>query len=247
MSSPEKAIERLKLLLMRYQRGNGNFLEQTSRTGSSWAKYKGGNFPEEISRTQLLKDAANQNVKLDELFVRIMAWGFGPAGYARYRTIRILDEVEAVDGRTIDSWMKSLRSASLKSEMDGFKFLGSTDGKINFLGPAFATKSLYFLSPEGKRAPILDSVVVSWLRRYQIATEKEPISLEFAKPEGYKRYIEFVDDALKELRESLGQRNENDRGFIEYLIFQDQRAYQSDLSLEKWMRRTEFSIDRTSA
>ena len=87
MSSSERAIERLKDLLTLYRRGGGNFLEQTSKTGPSWSIYYDGNFPKEISRGQLLKDAKNSEMNLEELFVRIMAWGFGPTGYAHYRTI----------------------------------------------------------------------------------------------------------------------------------------------------------------
>jgi len=243
MSSSERAIERLKDLLTLYRRGSGNFLEQTSKTGPSWSNYYDGKFPKEISRGQLLKDAKDSETDLEKLFVWIMAWGFGPAGYAHYRTIRILDEVKAVDGRTIISWMTGLRSASKLSPEAAFEFLESERGKIKYLGPAFATKVLYFLSPMDNRKPILDSVVVSWLWRYKIATEEHSISLEFANHDGYGKYIDFVDKALDQRSKLLTQSSdENDRGFIEYLIFQDQLAYQSDLGLENWMRRAKFEL-----
>ena len=243
MSSQETAIERLKDLLTQYQRGKGNFLEQTSKTGSSWADYKGGSFPEKISRGQLLEDASKQNVDLLDLFVRIMAWGFGPAGYAHYRTNRILAELNTVGGRTIDGWMKELRSAASESPTKGYEFLGSEFGKVKYLGPAFATKLLYFLSPQKNHAPILDSVVADWLWRYEIATDGQSINLEFADLDGYKRYVDFVDRVLTELSELLAQNSDEiDRGFVEYLIFQDQLAYRSELSLEMWMRRVEFKL-----
>ena len=240
MPSSERAIERLKDLLTLYRRGNGNFLEQTSKTGPSWSNYYDGNFPEEISRGELLENAKDSETNLENLFVRIMAWGFGPAGYAHYRTNRILAELKAVDGRSIDRWMTELRSQSKLSPLGAFEYLESESGKIKYLGPAFATKVLYFLSPVGNRAPILDSVVVSWLWRHNIATEEHAITLEFANRDGYKNYIDFIDKALDQLSNLLSQNiDENDRGFIEYLIFQDQLAYQSDLGLEKWMRRAE--------
>ena len=243
MSSPEKAIERLNVLLTQYRRGEGNFLEQTSNTGSSWADYKGGSIPEKISRGQLLEDASKPNVDLLNLFVRIMAWGFGPAGYAHYRTNRILGELNTVDGRTIDGWMKGLRSQSKSSSIDAFEYLESERGKIKYLGPAFATKVLYFLSPVGNRAPILDSVVVSWLWRHKIATEELSITLDFTNYDGYGKYIDFIDKAFDQLSKLPSQSSdENDRGFIEYLIFQDQLAYQSDLGLENWMRRAKFEL-----
>ena len=240
MSSSERAIERLKDLLTLYRRGNGNFLEQTSKTGPSWSNYYDGNFPEKISRGELLENAKDSETNLENLFVRIMAWGFGPAGYAFYRTNRILAELKAVDGRSIDRWMTELRSQSKLSPLGAFEYLESESGKIKYLGPAFATKVLYFLSPVGNRAPILDSVVVSWLWRHNIATEEHSITLEFANRDGYKKYIDFIDKALDQLSNLLSQNiDENDRGFIEYLIFQDQLAYQSDLGLENWMRRAE--------
>ncbi len=238
MSSSERAIEKLKDLLTLYRRGNGNFLEQTSKTGPSWVNYEGGRFPEEITRGGLLEKAKNSEPNLENFFVRIMAWGFGPAGYAYYRTNRILAELDTVDGRTIDGWMKGLISQSKSSPSDAFEYLESERGKIKYLGPAFATKVLYFLSPVGNRAPILDSVVVSWLWRHNIATEEHSITLEFANRDGYKKYIDFIDKALDQLSNLLTQNSdENDRGFIEYLIFQDQLAHQSDLGLEDWMRR----------
>jgi len=95
----------------------------------------------------------------------------------------------------------------------------------------------------GNRAPILDSVVVSWLWRHKIATEENSITLEFANRDGYRKYIDFVDKALDQFSKLLTQSSkENDRGFIEYLIFQDQLAYQSDLGLENWMRRAEIKL-----
>ena len=240
MSSSERAIERLKDLLTLYRRGNGNFLEQTSKTGPSWSNYYDGNFPEKISRGELLENAKDSETNLENLFVRIMAWGFGPAGYAHYRTNRILAELKAVDGRSIDRWVTELRSQSKLSPLGAFEYLESESGKIKYLGPAFATKVLYFLSPVGNRAPILDSVVVSWLWRHNIATEEHSITLEFANRDGFKKYIDFIDKALDQLSTLLSQNiDENDRGFIEYLIFQDQLAYQSDLGLENWMRRAE--------
>lgn len=240
MSSSERAIGRLKDLLTLYRRGNGNFLEQTSKTGPSWSNYYDGNFPEKISRGELLENAKDSETNLENLFVRIMAWGFGPAGYAHYRTNRILAELKAVDGRSIDRWMTELRSQSKLSPLGAFEYLESESGKIKYLGPAFATKVLYFLSPVGNRAPILDSVVVSWLWRHNIATEEHSITLEFANRDGFKKYIDFIDKALDQLSNLLSQNiDENDRGFIEYLIFQDQLAYQSDLGLENWMRRAE--------
>ena len=195
MSSSERAIERLKDLLTLYRRGGGNFLEQTSKTGPSWSNYYDGNFPKEISRGQLLKDAKNSEMNLEELFVRIMAWGFGPAGYAHCRTIRIFDEVKAVYGRTIISWMTGLRSASKLSPAAAFEFLDSESGRIKYLGPAFATKLLYFLSPIDKRAPILDFVVDSWLRRYKIEIEEESTTFKFANHGGYKKYLEPMASA----------------------------------------------------
>ncbi len=242
MSSPDKAIARLNVLLTQYRRGEGNYLNQTSSTGASWADYKDGSIIlKEISRGELLENAKDLETNLENFFVRIMAWGFGPAGYAHYRTNRILSELNTVDGRTINGWMNGLRSQSKLSPSDAFAYLESKGGKIKFLGPAFATKVLYFLSPVGNRAPILDSVVVSWLWRYSIASKKHLITLEFANRDGYKRYIDFVDKALDQLSNLLTQSSdENDRGFIEYLMFQDQLAYQLDFGLENWMRRADL-------
>ena len=57
--------------------------------------------------------------------------------------------------------------------------------RVSGLGPSFATKFLYFVSPEGRRALILDDLVASWLGR-EVALALSPTRWS---PATYERYM----------------------------------------------------------
>lgn len=117
----------------------------------------------------------------------------------------------------------------------GYEWL--TQNRVNGLGPAFATKLLYFVSPANDRAPIIDALVASWLSRNQVFCNDRPISSRYFDSHEYKTYLEFVDEALLAIAEKqVGRAEVSDRGFVEYLMFQDELRYRGKRKrIATWM------------
>jgi hypothetical protein len=241
MSKQDEAIDRVESLAREYFAGSGQFLEQTSPTGKSWAGSDLGEVPAKISRGELLKDSKKLSEKDPrDFFIRVMAWGHGPAGYAAFRTRRVLDRIPTpTDGSSnhLDSWLSQLRDVAGRGPQESFEFLASGEGNVKYLGPAFSTKLLYFLSPSDNRLPILDSLVHQWLWDQGVATGDKPIELDHNDDEGYSWYIKFCDDALGLLGTTQKLGAEHDRGFVEYLIFCDQSMSDATRSLPSWIAR----------
>jgi len=240
MSSWQTALNQIKELADRYLKKQGDYQNQTSDTGSSWSRVPGLKVPKEISRGDLLNHPPSEKpVELEDFFVQVMAWGYGPAGYAKFRTDRVIENFVGdvhSESCNLAKWMVGLKKAAMESPVDGFCYLSSDGGRVRYLGLAFSTKLSYFLSPPGNRAPILDSVVNRWLWAHGVASEEKPISVEYQNPEGYKQYVNFCDQAVSLLSPDMGKAELGDRGFIEYLIFQDQLAFEANLTLDSWIR-----------
>ncbi len=150
-----------------------------------------------------------------------MAWGYGP-GYGAWRTERILKKLEP--HKWLSELVRKLESAGRSSVGDAYKWLQEDwKSQKKGLGPAFATKLLYVLSEKNNRAPIIDAVVSNWLKRQGVSVS----STSYDERE-YHDYIDFVDNCLKRIRQLVEQKSISykdefgDRGFIEYLIFQDE-------------------------
>jgi hypothetical protein len=121
--------------------------------------------------------------------------------------LEVFDELKSDSGKPIDAYKK-------------------LSGKITRLGPAFGTKFLYFASSEADRAPILDAVVANWLWKYGVRDSKGKwLSAVPWKSTNYQRYLDFCDEACRELQVT-------DRGLIEYLMFIDAQ-YSDYLELGK--------------
>jgi hypothetical protein len=164
-----------------------------------------------------------------------MAWGFGPAGYAQFRTQRVLGEFGVGKHPSIDEWMNGLRSAAASGPLSGYEYL--RNHQVPHLGPSFATKHLYFVSPTSNQSPIIDSVVVGWLWRYQVATKAEPIVHWKFDVDSWNRYIDFSNHASVELQAVDKSREELKLlGFIEYLMFQDELRHRALGGLDSWNR-----------
>jgi hypothetical protein len=239
MSKRVEAIDRVESLARKYFSGSGQFLEQTSPTGKSWAGSDLGEVPSKISRGELLDDGKNlSDIDYQDFFVQVMAWGHGPAGYAAFRTRRVLDRIPVPNNSNsnhLDRWCSRLRAVAGKGPQESFDFLASGEGNVKYLGPAFSTKLLYFLSPPNHRLPILDSLVHQWLWDQGVATNDKPIELDHNDGEGYMSYINFCDDALERLDMTQELGTEHDRGFVEYLMFCDQAMSDATRSLPTWI------------
>jgi len=241
MTSREHALKQVLKLANQYWDHEGNYLQQSIEVGGSWEDYPQHGISGPITRGELLLEATTlHSQRMPRFFARVMAWGFGPAGYAAYRTDRILKLLgPAIDDESVRliKWVSQLRDAAKVGAKEGFEFLGSDTGYVKFLGPSFSTKMLYFLSPEGNRAPIHDAVVNSWLWRQGVASRVTPIRLDHHDFDSYLRWISFCDTALDRLRSASSNVTPEDRGFIEYLIFQDQLKHIAQQGLAPWISK----------
>lgn len=240
MTSRNHALDQVLQLATRYWEHKADYLQQSAEVGKSWADYPQHGISGPITRGELLLEAETLDSQMmPRFFTQVMAWGFGPAGYAAYRTNRILEWLAAStdDGSVrLIKWISHLRDAAEVGPKEGFEFLDSDAGYIKFLGPSFSTKILYFLSPESNRAPIHDAVVNSWLWRQGVASRDAPIELDHQDLAGYIEWLKFCDEALANLKSESQKQLPEDRGFIEYLIFQDQLRYVANPGLASWIR-----------
>jgi hypothetical protein len=138
-----------------------------------------------------------------QAFIATMAWGYGPAGYAAYRTARIL--------RGNEKAPMILREAAERAQRDGGleAFVWFKGHRLRRLGVAFATKYLYACRGSGVEAAlILDSMVQRWLRRHADLT----IRLTWHAGD-YRNYLQLAAAWATD----LGLPPET----VEYLMFDD--------------------------
>lgn len=108
-------------------------------------------------------------------FVTSMIWGHGSSNYGAFRTARVLTAERSgrashLSDAVADKLATSVAVVRTSQAVEGFRYLNNKVGGVRWLGPAFFTKWLYFASARGSletpdAAPILDALIVRWLRR----------------------------------------------------------------------------------
>lgn len=166
--------------------------------------------PSLLDRSAVRQIVADSRFTAEERFLTTMAWGYGGVGYGPYRVGKMLS-TPALD----QMLTRSCSIASSGASLSAYEFL--MNNRIRQLGPAFASKWLYFCGSEEFAAPIYDSVIAKWV----MANAKEffadvRISSEYWNPATYSRFIDFLNEASTITGCS--------RGELEYLIFLDQSA-----------------------
>jgi hypothetical protein len=121
--------------------------------------------PEHLDRTavgQACVHASVSQAEAERSFLAVMAWGYGRVGYGPFRVRRVLDAVS--DARI--QLQAAAGAAAQGRPVDAYACLGDHGAaRLPYLGPAFATKFLYFCCSTGRRpALILDRLVSRWLR-----------------------------------------------------------------------------------
>lgn len=153
-------------------------------------------------------------------FVAAMIWGYGTTGYGPYRTARVLmTDTEAVQHLVdVAGYAQGESAGGVKS----FEHIaGQGRNYLKYLGPAFGTKFLYFLtaaSDVAETTPVMDGVIRRWF-----AGEPD-ISLVTSSwdPRSYRTYLSSLDTWRKELLAVRGG-VELDRDDLEFLIFASTR------------------------
>ena len=91
-----------------------------------------------------------------DLFLAVMAWGFGTIGYGWWRTVQMVNPGGRNCEKRITEAVERYRSAFQQDGSAGVARAWSKgDGKIPGVGPAFASKLAYFACYErGRKADL---------------------------------------------------------------------------------------------
>ena len=198
-----------------------------------------------ISRELILgqwKIASSEESALQAFFLT-MAWGFGADRFGRWKTLEMF---KSMSEQNFGSYLLKVKCLASKSSDDAYRSL--LEQGIKQLGPVYASKLLYAMSPRGHRSPVMDM----WIERWGKPNSNE-FRLDFAvkstwsiedNAQGLKRFTEFCQKALNDMnivKSPLRPESQNDVGFVEYLIFWDakyrmKKTWQKSNNFPAWVQ-----------
>lgn len=177
-------------------------------------------------------------------FIAAMIWGYGATGYGPFRTRRVL----AADEHVVEHLLGIAKIAQ-DPEQGGLhafqqidKARGTASGYLKYLGPAFGTKFLYFLTAAADGVaptPVMDAVVRRWFTR---ETEVRLITSRW-HTSSYSMYLDSLDTWALDLSNrsdgpALG------RGDVELLIFASSRGDASAWTAADALASEDLSTDQ---
>ena len=157
-------------------------------------------------------------------FIAAMIWGYGTSGYGPYRTVRVL----STDLHAVKHLVEIARIAQDPAQggLAAFAEIAAQraagDPYLKYLGPAFGTKFLYFLtaaSDEVETTPVLDAVVRRWFRD----EAHETLYTAWWDPDSYAKYLGLLDEWRERLPAATGSKALK-REDVELLIFASARG-----------------------
>ena len=230
----EIAIERIGKLAQAYwQSHTEDFLEHGPNwKGDHWADVLSrpelagfvwkAEWREKITRKLILgqwKTASNDETALEAFFLT-MAWGFGQGRFGRWKTLEMF---KSMNEKNFGAYLLEVKGIAVKSSEDAFCSLLSK--RITQLGPVYASKLLYAMSPADNRSPVMDMWVERWGHRMFGLDFKVHSSLSVkdnvASLVRFKCFCESALDAVGKSAPASRPSSESDVGFVEYLIFWD--------------------------
>ena len=250
----EIAIERVGKLAQAYwQSHTEDFLEHgPSWKGDHWADVLSrpelagfvwkAEWREKITRKLILgqwKTASNDETALEAFFLT-MAWGFGQGRFGRWKTLEMF---KSMNEKNFGAYLLEVKGIAVKSSEDAFCSLLSK--RITQLGPVYASKLLYAMSPGDNRSPVMDMWVERWGHRMFGLDFKVHSSLSVednvASLVRFKSFCESALDAVGKSAPASRPSSESDVGFVEYLIFWDakytlRRRWQGVAGFPAWVQ-----------
>ena len=195
-----------------------------------------------ISRELILgqwKTASNDETALEAFFLT-MAWGFGQGRFGRWKTLEMF---KSMNEKNFGAYLLEVKGIAVKSSEDAFCSLLSK--RITQLGPVYASKLLYAMSPADNRSPVMDMWVERWGYRMFGLDFKVHSSLSVednvASLVRFKSFCESALDAVGKSAPASRPSSESDVGFVEYLIFWDakytlRRRWQGVAGFPAWVQ-----------
>ncbi len=224
MSLHEPCVEatvRINELHHVYIKNDGNYLAQGPTWNlPRWAALvdESWQLPKVITRQFICDGFSNLKDEnhADSLFVATMIWGYGSVGYGPTRVNSMIEDALQRPGG-LGSFISDLKISAAQSETGAYQFLAKYENRLSQLGPSFASKLAYFVTPNHK-SPILDSVVASWIWHYEGKRIFDSNKWSTEQYLAYQRYCE----ALARVMPASSDGSEPTRGLIEHLMFVDQ-------------------------
>lgn len=241
------AIARVGKLYQAYKKAGGSFLNHgpawsptywesvaTVTTPSlfiwqdSWGEHK-------ITRALIQKLWVEAQSELDaaRALTFTMIWGFGTVRYGRTNLTKIL----SFKGGDIEEMgLYLLEKYALAQSKPLVVYEDFLRGGPKALGPVYASKLLYAMTPLESRTPVIDRWVSDWFRkRWQIEMRPAERRQVDANLQTLQRLGDFCRAALDVLEKSEVLVHPRDVGMIEYFIFWDAQPTSRRRLAPKWL------------
>lgn len=167
-----------------------------------------------------------------QVFLLAMLWGYGLVGYGPFRTRRIMDRPEAV-AELLEVAQVAQRDGGLAAfQLIADRRSGGTKSFLKWLGPAFGTKYIYFLTAKSnpeKPAPVMDAVVYRWFRKH---SPDRKVRVDFWHTPSYKQFLDCLEEWAFDITQQFGQEVRLDD--VEYLIFAEGSRFEGNDWSESW-------------
>lgn len=157
-------------------------------------------------------------------FVAAMVWGYGATGYGPYRTARVLTADQHAVEHLVE--IAGIAQGSKRGGEKAFAHIAEQrlgrEPYLKYLGPAFGTKFLYFLTAASdgvETTPVLDAVVRRWFAR----EAQETLYTTWWDPDSYSRYLGLLDQWRTQMAAATGS-DPLEREEVELLIFSAERG-----------------------
>lgn len=178
---------------------------------------------ERVSR-KLIHEAwenAQNDEDVYEAFFLTMVWGFGNHYLGPWKMKKMINSIRIA--RAVDL-LFILRDAVQIDNLSAFETVLSA--KISQLGPVYASKLLYAMSPENRRSPVMDMWVGRWGARFNLDIKVDSTKSIESNLKKMSDFTSFCNRSLEHLQDDskFKQFKICDAGFIEYLIFWDAKA-----------------------
>lgn len=170
-------------------------------------------------------------------FLLSMIWGYGPVGYGPFRTRRVLNGKDA-SSRLLAVAQIAQTDGGLRAFEHVVRERKRDREYLKFLGPAFGTKYLYFLTaamPAVETTPVMDAVVERWFRKNVTGSA---VSVFQWQAESYASFLGHLREWSRTLTGSETKSLELDD--VEYLIFASGANFENSRDWsEEWQQDRE--------